>query len=150
VSAKSNAIKLYSVERVLAILGAATCLTVTTVVWLSVTRQQEMWPLPAFYFIEVVALSVVAAWGIFRADQAGGLLAWAVIGALVGFSIMGALSVGFFYLPVAALLSVAALRLDRQDWRRRPLHLGLALVTAVAQAALMLSLIRVLYPNAAF
>jgi hypothetical protein len=149
-SAKLSTIRWYSLERVLAAAAAATCLILTAVIWLSVSQQQEMWPLPALYLLEMAAASLLGLLGVFRADGPGNLLAWAVVGALVGFAIMGALSVGFFYLPVAALLGLAALWQSRQTWRRLPLHLGIALVAAVTQAAVMLSLIRVLYPNAAF
>ena len=148
-SVKTGTIKFYSLERVLAAAAAAICLILTAVIWVLVSRQQEMWPMPALYFLEVVAASLVGLWGIFRADVPGSFLAWAVAGALVGFAIMGGFSVGFFYLPVAGLLGLAALWQDRQAWRRLPLHLGIALLAAVAQAALMLALVRVLYPNAA-
>ena len=147
-SAKTGTIKLYSLERVLAGAAAAICLILTAVIWVLVSQQQEMWPMPALYLLEVAAASLVGAWAIVRADAPGSLLAWAVAGALVGFCIMGALSVGFFYLPVAGLFGLAALWQDRHAWRRLPLHVGLALLAAVAQAALMLALVRVLYPNA--
>jgi len=51
---------------------------------------------------------------------------------------------------VAGLLGLAALWQDRHAWRRLPLHLGLALLLAVAQAVLMLGLIRLLYPSTSF
>jgi hypothetical protein len=137
----------YALERVLALAAAAICLIVTVIVWAAVGQQQDMWPLPALYFLEMAAASLVGLWGIYRHDAPGSLLAWATSGALLGFTILGALSVGFFYLPVAGLLGLAALW---QDWGRLPLHLGVALLAAVAQAAVMLQLIRVLYPNAVF
>ena len=147
---KLSSIKWYAPERVLAAAAVATCLILTTVIWWSISRQQDMWPLPAFYFLEMAAASLVGLGGIYRGDVPGSRLAWAIVGVLAGFSIMGALSVGFFYLPVAALMGLAALWHDRQVWRRLPAHLGLALLAAVAQAALMLVLVRVLYPNAVF
>ena len=148
-SVKTGTIKLYLLERCWRPRRAA-CVILRPSFGQSVSQQQEMWPLPALYFLEVIAASLVGLWGIFQDDAPGSLLAWAVAGALVGFAFMGAWSVGFFYLPVAGLLGLAALWQDRQDWRRLPLHLGLALLAAVAQAALMLALIRVLYPNATF
>jgi hypothetical protein len=147
-SVKPNTVSLYSLERVLAAAAAAICLILSTVIWLAVRQHQEMWPLQALYLLEMPAASLVGLFGIFQGAGPGGLLAWAVAGALVGFCILGALSVGIFYLPVAALLGVAALWLDRQTWQRLPLHLRIALMAAVAQAALMLALIRVLYPSA--
>jgi hypothetical protein len=146
-SVKISTIKPFSLERVLALAAAALCLIVSVIVWALVSQQQAMWPLPAMYFVEVVAASLLGLWGIYRNDATGRWLAWATAGALLGFTILGALSVGFFYLPVAGLLGLAALWQDRQDWRRLPLHLGLALLLAVAQAVLMLGLIRLLYPS---
>jgi hypothetical protein len=149
-SMQSGTIRWFALERVLAAVAAAICLIVTVIVWATVGQQQDIWLLPALYLLEVAAASLLGLWGIYRHDAAGSLLAWATAGVLFGFTILGALSVGFFYLPVAGLLGLAALWQDRQDWSRLPLHLGLALLAAVAQAALMLSLIRVLYPTTSF
>ena len=130
--------------------AAAVCVVLTAVIWLSVSQQQEMWPLPALYLLEMAAASLVGLWGIFQGDMAGSWAAWVAAGAVFGFALIGGFSVGFFYLPVAGLLGLAALWQERKMWRRLPLHLGLALLAAVAQAALMLVLIRVLSPNAIF
>ena len=130
--------------------AAAVCVVLTAVIWLSVSQQQEMWPLPALYLLEMAAASLVGLWGIFQGDMAGNWAAWVAAGAVFGFALIGGFSVGFFYLPVAGLLGLAALWQERKMWRRLPLHIGLALLAAVAQAALMLGLIRVLSPNAIF
>jgi hypothetical protein len=149
-SAQASPIKWYSPERVLAIAAAAFCVLLTASLWLSLSRQQAMWPLPALYFLEMVAASLVGLWTVYRDKAPANLLVWAAVGVQVGFALIGALSVGFFYLPAAGLLGLAALWLDRHAWRQLPLHLGLALLAAVAQAALMLVLIRVLNPGAIF
>ena len=143
-NAKADWIKFDWAERGLAGLGAAGCLVLTAVIWGSISQIQTMWPLPALYLIEVVALAVAAAWGIFRGDAAGSGLAWAAFGALVGFAILAGFSVGFYYLPIAAFLGLAALWHDRRAWRQLPLHLGLALLIAVAQGALMLTVLQFL------
>jgi hypothetical protein len=147
---KTHNIKIYSLERVLAVAAVVVCLFLYVRVWQVFGPQQPMWPLPAFYLIETVAISLVALSGIFRGDALGNLVAWAVVGALLGFAIMGGFSIGLFYLPVAALLGLAALWLDRQAWGRLPLHLGIAALAAVVQAALMLAVVRVMFPSAAF
>lgn len=149
-SVKANLIRWYSVERILAVFGLAACLVLTTVIWLLVGQQQPMWPLPAVYLIEVVALAAVATLGVILANAPGRLAAWAAVGALIGFGIIGGFSVGFFYMPIATLLGLAALWLDRSTWRSLPLHLGVALVAAVAQATLMLAVVGLLFPSAAF
>jgi hypothetical protein len=145
---KTHNFKIDSLERVLAIAAVVVCLFLCVRVWQVFGPQQPMWPLPAFYLIETAAISLVALSGIFRGDAFGNLVAWAVVGALLGFAILGGFTIGLFYLPVAAFLSLAALWLDRQAWGRVPLHLGIALVAAVAQAALMLAVIQLMFPSA--
>ena len=147
-SAKAGPIKFYAVERVLAAAAALVCMAVTAILWQSLSQQQAMWPLPALYFLEVVAARLVGLWGIGRYDAVGSRLAWVTTGVLLGFTILGALSVFFFYLPVTGLLALAALWQARLAWRRLPLHIGLAPLGAVAQTALMLVVIRILYPAA--
>jgi hypothetical protein len=63
---------------------------------------------------------------------------------VAAFSILGALSVGFFYLPVAGLIGAAALTYDLRNKQPILAHVGLCLLAAVAQAAVMLALIRLL------
>jgi hypothetical protein len=143
---KVGPIKFYALERVLAAGAAVVCVSLTVVVWLAVSQQQAMWPLPALYLLEMAVMSLIGLWGIFRADAAGSGAAWVAAGAVLGFAIIGGFSVGFFYLPVAGLLGLAALWQARLAWRRLPLQVGLALLAAVAQAVFMLALIGVLYP----
>jgi hypothetical protein len=150
VSIKASALPWYSLERVLAGLAALICLGVTVLVWAAIGQQQPLWPLPALYFVEMAAASLLGLTGIARNNEAGSRLAWAATGALFGFTLLGALSVGFFYMPVAGLLGLAALWQDRDDLRRLPLHLGLAVLLMVAQTVLMLGLIRLLNPSAVF
>lgn len=134
--------KTFSIERWLAIAGAALCLIITVVIWVGVSGQQEMWPLPALYLIEVVVAAGVALLGIFRGDAAGEIAAWAVTGLLLGFAVLGILSVGLAYVPVIALVAGAAIALDRRHWQRLPLHLGLAVIAGAVQVAMMFLAIR--------
>jgi hypothetical protein len=149
-SLRPETAKTISLERLLAIAGAALCLVITIVIWVSVSRQQEMWPLPALYLIEMVVAAGLGLLGIFRGDAWGEIAAWAVVGLLVGFAALGALSIGFAYLPVMVFLALAAIASDRRHRQRLPLHLGAAVIGGAAQVALMLVAIRVLYPNAVF
>ncbi len=149
-SAEAGQIKFYAVARLLAAGSAGVCVILTAIIWQLTSQQQAMWPLPALYLLEMVAASLAGLWGIARGDAGGSGMAWAAAGAVLGFAIIGGFSVGFFYLPVTGLLALAALWQARLAWRRLPIHIGLALLAAVAQAGLMLALIRVLYPDAAF
>jgi 4-amino-4-deoxy-L-arabinose transferase-like glycosyltransferase len=140
---QTGSIRRYALERLLVLAGTGICVSVTVFIWTSISHQQDMWPLPALYFLEMIAASLAGLWGIYRHDGLGSGLAWSAVGALFGFTMLGALSVGFFYLPVVSLFFLSALWQNRQDWRRLPLYLGLALLTTMAQVGVMLSLIRV-------
>jgi hypothetical protein len=69
---------------------------------------------------------------------------------VLAFSILGAFSVGTLYLPVAALLAAAGVSSDLGAGQRIAPHIGICLGAAIAQAALMLLAIRLLYPTAIF
>ena len=147
-SAKTGTISSISLERVLAAVAAGWCLVLTARIWWVFWPQQDMWPLPALYLLEMAAASLVGLWGIWRADALGSLAAWAAAGVLLGFSILAGFSVGFYYLPVVGLLGLAALWSDRHAWRRLPPHLGLGLLAALVQAALILAVVRLFYSAA--
>jgi hypothetical protein len=129
-------------ERFLAILGAAICLIVTVVIWRSVSALQPMWPLPGLYFIEMVVLSLVTALASIRGGPRAGLLTWGAAGIFSAFSILGALSVGFFYLPVAVIFGLLAVLSDLRHKQPIAAHLGICIFAGLAQAVLMLLLIR--------
>jgi hypothetical protein len=109
-----------------------------------------MWPLPGLYFIEMPALSLAAAVGWNLHFSWAGVLTWASLGILLAFCILGAFSVGTLYLPVALLLAAAVISSDLREAKPMPVHLGICLGAAIAQAACMLLAVRLLYPAAVF
>ncbi len=125
-------------ERYLAAVAALGCLVFTVLIWLSVDRLQPMWPLPALYLIEAAALSIVAAIAFIGFGVAGRFLAWAAIGALLAFSVLGLFSIGALYLPTLLLLLAICVAADRRNHSNLLLHLGLFVLAGLAQAALML------------
>src|SRR5215212_12030500 len=92
-------------ERILAILAAVVCLTVTLVFWFSQSPRQSMWPLPGLYFVEMVSLSFISTFIFVRGDPHGSFMTWVAAGVISVFSFLGAASVGFFYVPVALMYS---------------------------------------------
>jgi hypothetical protein len=132
---------IWLLEGLLAVLATALSLVVTMRVWGAVGGQQPMWPLPALYLIEMVALPGVTAFILLRGVSPGATLAWAAAGAASAFSVLGAWSVGVFYAPVALLLlaagMVAALRARRRIWA----DLAWAVAAAVLQTVIMLAVI---------
>ena len=101
-----------SFERFLAILEAVLCLGVTIALWLSLSAYQNMWPLPGLYFIEMVTLSIISTFLFVRSDPRDKFITWVAAGVISAFSILGALSVGFFYLPVALIYTIISVTSD--------------------------------------
>ena len=128
-------------ERILAILAAVLCLFITLVFWFSISAYQSMWPLPGLYFIEMVALSFISTFTFVRGDPRGSLITWFAAGVILAFSILGAFSVGFFYLPVALIFGVISLTWDVRNKQQRLTHLGIFLMAGIVQSVLMLSVI---------
>jgi hypothetical protein len=128
-------------ERILAILAAVVCLSLTLIFWISISAYQSMWPLPGLYFIEMVSLSFISTFIFVRGDPRGSLITWVAAGVIIAFSILGAFSVGFFYLPVALIFGVISLIWDVRNKQQLIAHLGIFLVAAIVQSVLMLSAI---------
>lgn len=99
-----------------------------------------MWPLPALYFIEIVTLSILSAFMFVRGDPRGPFLTWGAAGVIGVFSILAALSVGFFYFPVALIFAIISITSDVRNKKHIPAHLGTFFLAAIAQFALILSL----------
>ena len=91
-----------SLEKLLAVLSAAFSLTITGRLWMLVAGQQPMWPFPALYLGEVVALPSLAALVTVRGDSYRTRAWFIAAGVLSTFFFLGALSVGL--LVGAALL----------------------------------------------
>ena len=138
------------VEAVLAAAAAMIALIASIWAWQVASAQQPIWPLPALYLIEIPAVSAAAALAVMGDRARRGEITWAAAGVLLGFAWLGALSVGFLYLPSAGLLLILGELLDRSEWRRLPLHLGLFALGAVAQIGVMLALIPLLSPGGQF
>jgi hypothetical protein len=128
-------------ERILAILAAVVCLTITLVFWFSLSPYQNMWPLPGFYFIEMVSLSLISTFIFVRGDPRGSLITWVAAGVISAFATLGAFSVGFFYLPVALMFVVISLTWDVRNKQQLMAHLGMFLIAGIVQSVLMLAAI---------
>ena len=127
-------------ERFLAILAAVLCLAITILVWWSVSSHQAMWPLPALYFLEILTLSILSALTFVRGDPWGPFLTWGAAGVIGVFSILAALSVGVFYLPIALIFAIISITSDMRNKKQIPAHLSTFFIAAIAQLALILML----------
>ncbi len=126
------------IEKILAILAAVICLVSTVLLWGGISGHQSMWPLPGLYFIMVMVLGVLGAFSFIWGGAIGKFITWGAAGALLGFSILGAFSVGFFYLPAALLFIIISITYDGRNKRPLLAHLAVGLVVGLALVALML------------
>ena len=132
-------------ERILAIAGTVICLVLTAILWVSISVYQSLWPLPALYFIEMAVLSIVCGLLVFfNGDPRGQFIIWGSLGIFIAFSILGALSVGFFYLPVAIIFGVIAIWSDLRKKQPIAAHVGVCLIVGMVQVVLMLAAIHLL------
>jgi len=129
-------------ERILSSLGAITCMVICIRLWSVLSRTQPLWPIPALYFLEMIAVSLAGYWGILRSEQRpGSMITWAAAGVLLAFSGMAGFSVGLYFVPIPLLLILAALVSDLRRKQRIGLHLGAFALAAVVQASLMFGVI---------
>jgi len=135
-----------NLEQLLALTATGICLIVCVYIWSILRAQQPIWPLPGLYLLEMLAVSILGLWSIgsneTRLSRLRGFLTWVTVGILFAFVVLGALSVGFLIAPVAILFAIAAILSDHRQGHNLVAHLGIGLVAALAQAALMLDVIR--------
>ncbi len=124
-------------ERILAVLAAAACLFLSVGLWRTVSTNQPMWPLPGLYFVELPAIGILSAVLFLGEYRFSATVGWIVSGVYVAFVLLGAFSVGLFYLPIAIMfIMVAVLATVRQEHSILR-GLGALLLGAMAQAILI-------------
>lgn len=126
----------------LATLSLAGSLVITLRTWAAVAEFQETWPLPALYFLELVALPAVAAFFAFRRETYLSRVAFAAAGAMLAFCLIGAWSIGLLYLLPAILvllLGLTSREVSHEPWTTCAAFLiGLAIL----QGAVMIAVIQ--------
>ena len=147
--------KTQPLERFLAIAAAAVCLIASLrlgqVVWQVAyssgpgAAETAANPLPGLYVLEMLMLSGVGLIGAFR-DWTKAI--WAVAGAVVAFSVMGAWSIGFAFLPTAVLFTLAAILATRRKRQNLVANVLVWVCAGIVQASMMLIVIRIVEPNA--
>ncbi len=136
----------------IAVLAVIVCLATSLLISQSLLSDphQEIFPLPALYLLEMITTSLVAAMGAFKKGEAWNKATWATGGIIAAFVLMGAWSIGFFFIPTAILVLITALL----SWQRHHTQFLIGAIIYVAafvtQIILMFAAIRVLYPNVMF
>jgi hypothetical protein len=115
---------------------------VTTWLWIAVASRQPMWPFPGGYFVEVVLLPGLVALLVWRGNTGRTRAGFAVTGAITAFCVLGAWSVGLFYVPLAILLLVGAIAGGSSTRESAAAQAGYLVGGFVLQAGAMLALVR--------
>jgi hypothetical protein len=131
------------VEKVISLLAVLVCLVVTVWVWGIISSQQPMWPFPALYLFEMIAVTTTASVVTVLGLRLSFALTWVATGVVLAFSGLAMFSVGLFYLPVAVLLALAAAILTWRMRRSALVAFTLMLVAGVVQIVVTLLLVNV-------
>lgn len=126
--------------RAMAYAGLVLSLAVTLGVFATVARIQPLWPLPGFYFVELLVLAAASASLVAASHPAAETSFWITLGATLGFAWMGRLSVGAAYAPVAIVFGVAAIASSRHRQAGVTRQVALAILACVMQVGLILLL----------
>ncbi|HEX7975977.1 MAG TPA: hypothetical protein VF498_16330 [Anaerolineales bacterium] len=131
-------------EWAFAVFGAAVCLAVVDL--FALQQLDELWPLPGLYFIEIVLLGllgVTSRLGDTNPASAAlwGAIPWGVGGALLSFVILGGFSIGPFLIPAMLAFWLAGAIADLRQGRSIAGHLGLAVMAALFQGALIFAVL---------
>ncbi|MCL5995685.1 MAG: hypothetical protein M1546_06475 [Chloroflexi bacterium] len=129
------------VEKILALMAALVCLLITVSVWQSIASRQSMWPFPALYLIEVLALSAMPAALTIVESRLSPSLTWVAAGAVFAFAVLAMFSIGLLYVPVVGLLIAVGVIVTWRTRSRALVSAAWALGAAVVQVMVMLIVI---------
>jgi hypothetical protein len=130
------------IESILSITAFLFCLAVTIFLWKALEVNQPLWPFPALYFIEMAVLSSIVPLANIRNWKMARMVIWAIAGLFIGFVILGVLSVGVIYYPIALLILVVAILMEIRSKGNLLLDLGICLLAGVVQVVLMLLILQ--------
>ena len=136
-------------EWVCTVFGAAVCLVV--VISFASQQPDNLWLLPGLYFIEIALLGLLGvasrAMDTNPASAVWGAIPWGVGGALLSFVILGGFSIGPFLFPAMLTFWLAGTAADLRQKRGFAGHFGLALIAALLQGALILTILLLSRPG---
>jgi hypothetical protein len=130
----------------LALLGAANCVFIPILFTASI--QQPFFPVPGLYFLEIALIGLLGLISVIR-EQSNfphwlGNVPWIAAGVLLTFNILAGFTIGFYLIPATLSFLAVGFILSEQKSQKIWQSLGLFLIAAISQAALMLALIRIL------
>lgn len=139
---KSSTIR--PLEWIAALVGAVNCILVPA---LFAQSGGGDFPLPGLYFVEITLLGVLVLVFVAtrpRLDLRWNAFPWAAAGIILTFVILAGFSIGFFLIPALVAFVVVGVLADQQSGGAASRHVGLMLVAAVIQGAVMLLAIQII------
>ena len=103
--------------------------------------QEQLFPFPGLYFIEIGLVSLCAAYSIF--SRRWPLVPWLASGILLAFVVLGAFTIGFYLTPAMLAYAAAAVLWTGMPVGRLLRSAGWALLAALLQAILMIGIVYV-------
>jgi hypothetical protein len=129
-----------SVEKILAFGGLASCLLAVFWSYSLIVNQQPVWLLPGLYLVEMVIVGIVATHGVLQGNF---IETWLTIGILLGFSLMGALTIGLAFIPSTLIFFAAAAIMSRKASQGIGKNLRIGVLACAFQIVLMIVVIRI-------
>ena len=128
------------VEKILAFVGLVSCLISVFWSYSVVLNQQPLWLLPGLYLVEMLAASILAAYGVL-----GGSIVetWIAVGIMLGFSLMGAWTIGLAFIPSTLIFIVAAMMVNRKASQGMGKYSLLGALACAFQIVLMMIVTRI-------
>ena len=124
-------------EWVAALIGAVNCVLVPAIFAQS---QGDLFPFPGLYFVQIALVGVlVLAFVVARSrpKTRWPALPWVAAGIMLAFVVLGGFSIGPFLVPAFLAFLVTGVLVDVQTGAALARHIGLLIVAAVIQGALM-------------
>lgn len=137
----TSTIRAGSLEKLLSVLSLAYSFVITVRLWYLVALQERIWLFPGLYFMEVVCLPALASLFIFQGWRRRARIACISAGASAAFSVLGAFTVGLFYVPVVFLLLATALASRKATHEHLSECVAFFFGSAFLQAFVMISMV---------
>lgn len=101
--------------------------------------QEQFFPFPGLYFVEIGLAGLMAAYSIF--SRRWMLVPWVVSGILLAFVILGAWTIGFYLTPAMLAYAAAAVLWTGMPPAKLMRYAGWSLLAAFVQGFLMVSMV---------
>jgi hypothetical protein len=135
-----NESQIPSLEKILAFGGLASCLLTVFVSYSLIVNQQPVWPLPGLYLVEMVIVGIMATHGVLRGNV---IETWIAIGIMLGFSLIGAWTIGLAFIFSTLIFFAAAAIMSRKESQGIGKNSMIGALACAFQIVLMIVVIRI-------